>query len=449
MNIAFYLLIIFLLNFLLATMDWGCIYLSLVIVITYLLFRPTRALHPNNVLFGFFGLYIVLPSVLSFILYQISWIYMIPWAESIQWNLISRYVLFQAEFTFLVLYFGIFFFTRRQIIKGNVEQLYCDVRRDTLFLLSLSTLILVAWFINLTGGLDNWLNDYSNTYLSGRKGYGFLNVVAITVGNITVFLLGVKTYQTKNKFAVIFWSLIIIFALSFIGGIKGRFIFLLILFLSPWLISMSLTVKRVGLFCALFFCLLYIGTLIRTEGFYASPAIFMEMLISYFNSYQLHHNVVISRDPDFFQTTMQIFIKPLQLLGLADADSDFDISVMLTKEFFPEQWYDEFATQQWPLDTELYLNYYGPWFSWAPLLIYAAFISWLYRLSVLRLHLTLLPIYVMEFYRLFSMMRGTLIPWDMPIFITQYILIYLFCRSALRARHLSTNPVFHKCDVKV
>lgn len=441
MRVTLYLAILLLLNCLMATVSWGSAYLSLVIVITFLLFRPARVLHPNNMLFGFFGLYVVLPSTLSLILDLISWQYLIPWVEVIQWKSFSRYVLFQGEFTFLVLYLGIHVFSKPRPVTQPGERPDYVVSPVALGFLSVGALGLVACFIEVTAGFDAWLNDYSFTYLTKREGYGLLNVIIIALGNVAIFLLGLKSYQAKKKLGTILWALLLMFALSYVNGVKARFIFLLLLFFSPYLMSMEISLKRVGAFALAFLGLLYLGTLVRTEGFYASPPFFLEMLIGYFNSYQLHDYVVTSRDPALFQTVAQIFTKPLQLMGLADADANFDISVMLTKEFFPEQWYGEHATQQWPLDTELYLNYYGPWLSWMPLLVYAAFISWLYRSTVTRANMILLPIYVMEFQRFFSMMRGTLIPWEFPIYVVQYLFIYAVCRSAVWSEASSSGVV--------
>jgi hypothetical protein len=441
MRVTLYLAILLLLNCLMATMSWGSAYLSLVIVITYLLFRPTRVLHPNNMLFGFFGLYVVLPSTLSLILDLISWQYLVPWIEVIQWKSFSKYVLFQAEFTFLVLYLGIHVFSKESPAPQLAERPDYAISPIVLGFLSVVALGLVVCFIQVTAGFEAWLNDYSFTYLTKREGYGLLNVIIIAVGNVVVFLLGLKCYESKNKLGTILWALFVMVALSYVNGVKARFIFLLLLFMSPYLMSMRITLKRVGAFAFAFFGLLYLGTLVRTEGFYASPPFFLEMLIGYFNSYQLHDYVVTSRDPALFQTAAQIFTKPFQLMGLVDVDANFDISVMLTKEFFPEHWYGERATQQWPLDTELYLNYYGPWLSWVPLLVYAVFISWLYRTTILRTNMILLPVYVMEFQRLFSMMRGTLIPWEFPIYVAQYLFVYVVCRSVVGSKTSSSGVV--------
>lgn len=433
MRVILYLVTLLPLNYLMATAAWGSAYLSLVIAITYLTFRPTRVLHPNNMLFGFYGLYVILSSTLNLILDLIDWEYVLPWGQQVYWDTFSRYVLFQAEFTFLVLYFGIHYFTRESGSRPPRTPSDFTIHPALLRVLYVFTFGLVVWFMQVTGGLDAWITDYSYTYLTKREGHGLLNVATIAFGNIVVFLLGLKTYRAEKKLWPILGALLIMFALSYVNGVKSRFIFLLILYLSPYFMTMTLRLKFLIIFTVSFFLLLYLGTLVRTEGFYASAPFFLEMLIGYFNSYQLHDYVVSSRDPALFQTVFQLFTKPLQILGLMDAGADFDISVMLTKEFFPEQWEDEHATQQWPLDTELYLNYYGFYLSWLPLTAYALLVSWLYRMAVLRGNLILMPIFIMEFQRIFSTMRGTLIPWELPVYVGQYLVIYFICKAAIQS----------------
>jgi hypothetical protein len=423
------------LNVLLASAAWGSAYLSIIIAITYLVFTPEKILHPNNMLFAFSGLYVILSSTLNLFLDIIDWEYVIPGGQQIFWNTISSYVLFQAEFTFLILFFSFNHFAAASNCK-SIDTYRSSIVISPKYLrpLYILTLLLVLWFLQGTAGIESWIADYSFTYLTKREGYGLLNVVIIAMGNAVIFLLGLKTYFEKNKLNSILSALLIAIALSFIGGIKGRFIFLLILFLSPYFLSIKLKPSVLTVFAVSFFLLLYVGTLMRTDGFYASGSFFMEMLIGYFNVYQLHDYVVTSRDPGLFQTVLFIFTKPLQLFGVMDFDSNFDISVMLTKEFFPEQWDLEHGTQQWPIDTELYLNYYGFYFSWLPLITYAWLVSWLYRVAAQRGNLFFMPIYVMEFQRIFSTMRGTLLPWETPIYIGQYILIYFICKLAIQWR---------------
>lgn len=427
-----YVAMLLLLNIMMLTMSWGSAYLSLIIVITYLIFRPDHIFHPNNMLFASYGLYVVLSSTLNLILDLINWEYVLPWGQTVFWNKMSLYLLFQVEFTFLVLFFSFRYFCRpRSSLAGSrVADIF--VRKDVVNVLYFTCIGLVLLFMQSTAGISEWINNYSYTYLAKREGHGLLNVIIIVLGNIAVFLLGLQTMGAEKKWTLVLKALVICAFLSFIGGIKSRFIFLLIVYLSPYFLRLKFKLRIVFFLAFAFFVLLYLGTLLRTEFFYASGPYFLEMLIGYFNSYQLHDLIVVSRSPDIFQTVWQVGVKPLQILGLMPEDANFDISVMLTKEFFPEQWDNEHATQQWPLETELYLNYYGIYFSWIPLVLYAAALGWLYRVAVVGRNYWLLLIYVMEFQRIFSTLRGTLIPWETPIYIVQYAVIFFLCRYAVR-----------------
>lgn len=430
-KLLLYFVVVLPLNILMAVAPWGSVWLSIIIAWTYLMYRPRNVLHPNNMVFAFYGLYIILSSTLNFLLYLIDWDYVLPWGQQVFWETMSLTVLFQAEFTFIILFFGLYWSCRNphQQRDWSIEPI--KVKPAWRIGLAVLSVALVILFVQSTAGLSAWITDYSLTYLTKREGHGLLNVVIIALGNVSVFLFGLETKLARRKWPILLVSLLVIMTLSYIGGIKSRFVFLLIVFLSPWFMNMELRLRTVIGMGLSFFVLLYLTTLIRTEGFYAPAPFFIEMLVGYFNAFQLHDWIVTSRDPGLFQTVWQVFIKPLQILGVVSPDASFDISVMLTKEYFPEQWELDHSTQQWPLDTELYLNYYGAWLSWLPLLMYAALQGWLYRHAVQRRNLYLMPIYLMEFQRIFSTLRGTLIPWETPIYLAQYLLIYLLCRLAI------------------
>nr|WP_297351297.1 hypothetical protein [uncultured Caldimonas sp.] len=428
-------------TYLVGVAQWGSAYLSAIIIATYFAFRPARILHPNNMLFAFYGLYVVLSSTLNLVLHLLEWDYVLPWGQHVYWNDISKYVLLQAEFTFLVLFFSFRHFCRdasRVTQVASSPHAYENLLdREFISKLCVWNVILVLCFLQLTAGIDSWITDYSYTYLAKRKGYGLLNVICIAVGNVVIFLMGVSLCFSKDKLRPLMIGLAMVFLQAYMNGFKGRLIFLLILFFSPYLLHIRLSVKTLLASAVLFFTVLYLATLVRSEGFYASPAYFLEMLIGYFNAHQLHDYVVVSRDPGLFQTVWQIFVKPLQVLGLVGPNESFDISIMLTKEFFPSHWELESATQQWPLDTELYLNYYGFYLSWLPLLLYAFFVSKLYTAGVSRQNLWVLPIFMMEFQRIFSALRGTLIPWEVFIYVVQYAFTYFVCRRAIAQRQPS------------
>ncbi len=429
---ALYVPAFLVLNGLLYVSAWGSAYLSIIILITYLSFRPGSVLHPNNIVFAFFALYVVVPSSISLFLSLVGWTYVLPGGQQVFWDEMSKYVLFQAEFTFLVLFFCFRAFIGRE---GGALPKFSELKiiKPPIYALFAANVLLVFLFLQATGGVAQWVTNYSVTYLSGRAGHGGLNFILITVGNALVFCLGLWTQRAGNAKALpITLTIISIGLQAFAGGFKGRFFILMVLFLTPWLVRLRPNLKTILLSSVGFFVLLYLTTLVRTGGFYASSAYFLEMLINYFNAYQLHDFIVTTRDSGFLQTTGQVFTKPLQVIGRLGSDADFDLSVMLTKEFYPDHWYRESATQQWPLDTDLYLNFHGFLLSWAPLAIYALIISRLHESAVVRGNVWLMPIFMAEFIRLFSMLRGTLIPWDVFILALQYPAIYIFIRNCIR-----------------
>jgi hypothetical protein len=443
-----YLAVLLCLTVMMLGMPWSSAYLSAIIIFTYLAFRPKYIFHPNNMVFAYYGLYVVLSSTLNLILSLINWSYVLPWGQMVNWREMSPYLFAQTEFTFLVLFFGFRYFCRSASHMVNPRSLEININRNVTAVLYVLCVFLVLIFMHLTAGINEWFNNYSFTYLTKREGYGLLNVSIIAIGNITIYLLGLKTLKANRKWPIIGQALLLCAILSLTGGIKSRFIFLLIVYMSPLFLRMPFRLKTIFIFAASFFVLLYIGTLFRTEFFYASPAYFLEMLIDYFNAYQLHDYILTSRAPGLFETIWQVFVKPLQILGLMSQDANFDISVMLTKEFFPEQWENEHATQQWPLETELYLNYFGIYFSWIPLLFYTATLGWLYRLAILGRNYYILLIYIMEFMRIFSALRGTLIPWEMPIYVAQYIIIYFVCIYSIRVKILD-NQITHQKNISL
>lgn len=411
---------------------WGSAYLSIIIVMTYFVFRPISVVHPNNIVFAFFSLYVVVPSSINLILSAVGWQYVLPGGQQVFWDEMSKYTLFQAEFTFIVIFFcfKLFIGKERTFLLKNSD-IHVNVRL-VLFIFALN-IVLVALFLQATGGLAQWVDNYGGTYLSGRAGSGGLNYILITVGNVLVFCLGVWVQRGgSTKILPISLAVVSILLQSFVGGFKGRFFILSLFFFAPWLVHLRLSLKTIFAAGVSFFVLLYLTTFVRTGGFYANSAYFLEMLINYFNAYQLHDFIVTSRDPGIFQTTGQIFTKPLQVIGKLGSDADFDLSVMLTKEFFPDHWYRENATQQWPIDTDLYLNFYGFLFSWIPLAIFAFILSRLYKAAVSRENVWFMPIFTAEFIRLFSMLRSTIIPWDIFIIALQYPAIYLVAKYCLR-----------------
>ena len=399
--------------------------------------RPSGMLNPINILTAFYFLYVTVPVTVETWMSSVGYSLELDWVQIKPWNLISEETLELTVFTFYLQAIFLFIFTETTHRNCINPPDTITIRYALITTLCAFSLLLVWLFMSNTAGIELWLSDYSNTYLSKRLGYGGLNYALITLGNATVFALGIAVMKRKYILLSLLLGLLTIGSQAFVGGIKGRLFILLLLFLSPWIVTVRPKIVSLGVVVLSFFSLLYLTTLWRTAGFYSSGSRFLEMMIGYFNAVPLHDSTIASTDPEFFSTLGLLLVKPQQVLGLLPADVSFDISVELTKRYFPSNW-EELATQQWPLLTELHLNYYGIWFSWIPLFIYCGVLAYLYNKVVRDGNYAFLPIYTLEFIRLFAVQRGTIIPWDTPVIIAQYLVIYFLTKSVL---NFSTNAI--------
>lgn len=411
------------------------IVVSIFVLITYLIYKPNNFLHPNNMIFAFSSLYVVLPTSVYYYFEFYNIEYILPWGKLYEWDKLSKSTYFSMLFIFIIPFFSIKYFTRK-VEKTNhcIEFYKYKINTSSILIIAfLSTLSLII-FIFKTGGLNNWLFDYQYTYLVLREGNGLINLITIFSFNILIFLIGVKLFQKKRSYLVIFLLLsiifVIIFMFSYFQGFKSRFIILSIILFFPILISMKLSNKNIVLFATLFFSLVSLGNYLRSDGFYDSGEKLLEYSLTYLNVYPIHDMILKDFELNLFQTIHHVFVKPLIIIGLLPSDAEFDLSIMLTKIYFPNDWTMK-ATQQWPLMTELHLNYYGMLFGWIPLVLYAYVISYIYNKMFLgRIELSL--IYLLEMIRIFSTFRSVLLPWNLPFDIFIYILYFYIFKLVLR-----------------
>lgn len=427
--------LLFTILFLSSTSDFEYIVVSLYILMTYLIYKPNNFLHPNNMIFAFSALYVVLPSFIYayFEFYNIE--YILPWGKLYEWDKFSRSTYFSMLFIFIIPFFSIKYFTRKvESIDHNIEfNKYIINILPILIIAFLSTLSLII-FIFKTGGLNNWLYDYQYTYLALREGNGLINLITIFLINLFTFLIGLKLFNTKRSSLEILLLLGLIFItiliFSYFQGFKSRFIILSIILFFPILIRMNLSYRNISLFVILFFAIVSLGNYLRSDGFYNSGEKLLEYSLTYLNAYPIHDMILKDFELNLFQNIHYAFVKPLIIIGILPSNTEFDLSIMLTKIYFPSDWAMK-GTQQWPLMTELHLNYYGMLFGWIPLVLYAYVISYLYNKMFLgRIELSL--IYLLEMIRIFSTFRGVLLPWNLPFDIFTYIVYFYLLRLILK-----------------
>lgn len=184
------------------------IVISICILITYTIYKPNNFLHPNNMIFAFSSLYVVLPSFVYYYFEFNNIEYILPWGKLYEWDKFSKSTYFGMLFIFIIPFFSIKYFTRK--VEKRNHNLEFDKYRisisSVLVIGFLSTICLVI-FIFKTGGLNNWIYNYQYTYLVLREGNGLINLITIFSFNILIFLIGVKLFQRKDLifFYFLYW----------------------------------------------------------------------------------------------------------------------------------------------------------------------------------------------------------------------------------------------------
>lgn len=135
----------------------------------------------------------------------------------------------EAVLSFAYVFSLFFFFTRFfevLMARTSAQDLFSSYRVNPLMLFVASTLILVGglYFFQVTGGIDAWFGNYSDTYLENKKGYGLLNFLLIMSSNFLAFVLGFywRTQRRVSWFLILFVLLVLTFC-AYIQGLKVEF----------------------------------------------------------------------------------------------------------------------------------------------------------------------------------------------------------------------------------
>lgn len=404
--------------------------ISLIMLSIYFIGRSKLALVPSNIVFLSYLMYFIFPSSLYFILEAMGWEYVLPWGKLYSWSELSL----NAAMDYLYVFLLFFIITRaleESSLKAKAEREFSyQVSEFWMVFFAMITILGLYYFISRTGGLSSWVNDYSFTYLTKKKGSGLLNFLLIHMANFLAMLFGVYVFCNKKvRLVTVLAILSVLVIAALLQGLKSRIFLFLIFFLIIPLSKTKISIV-IGTFVFLAFLLLFSSAMyIRSNGFYSNPAMLMEYFLNYFNTIFLHDMILKDMEPGVFQTLGMATNKWIMLSGFKPEQEFFDISIWLTATYFPKQWYLESATQQWPLETELYLNF-GNHFLWViPILIYSVFICVLFGFSRNR---ACMYIYVYELLLLLSLFRGSLFQWIGVFNIIVYIMLAAFSLIVLK-----------------
>lgn len=412
----------------------------------YLTFRPEAFLHPSNFIFANYLLYLLMPYSLFLVYKTFEIEYLLPWGMINDWSKISNDALYHFELTFLLFFLSATFFYSKFAKssswqdKRELKYLY-EISAPAVMVLTGFVFVGCILFFILTGGVTAWLSNYSETYIAGKAGVGLLNYSLIISAHLLAFIAGWMKWRDSQRFSNIAWTsiLITILACIFLQGIKSRIPLILFFFLAPKLVSVELKLNKAIIYFLLLILLFSVGMYFRSGGFYDTPRLALEYLQSYFNTIFLH-DIVLNASPatDSLGSMFRGFNKFRELVGEQVPREKYDLSVALTQIYFPNDWYNDGATQQWPIETELYLANGQPLFWMIPIFIYTFVITIIGRKARQGVPFFLF-LFGAELVRIMSIFRSGLFTWDLLILISYYFAIFVACKVLIFRRKLNTQ----------
>ena len=330
-----------------------------------LLATPKNIFSFSSIILANFGLYIVVPSFIVLFLNYVEYDYKLLWIKNISevFLVVDKNTFLLITSVFIIL-FGSVKLLEDYVLKTNAQNIDVTsrispnlihlIKRKLYYLVPISLLLNTYIFIQM-GGSEKFFSDYSNTFLTQRTGLGPIIIITSAFFEITIFLLGLlKTSQKSSLNRYFYIALILILFNGFVMGFKSRVLILLLLFYIPQILKLKFSLRALGLFSIVFFPLLMFLSYIRTNGYY-SGILLVEMFVSYFNVIPLHLKIVSDFEPNSIFSMFWFLNKIPHFLGTTN--SDYDLSIYLTKIYYPAEWYNENATQQWSLISQIYLNF--------------------------------------------------------------------------------------------
>lgn len=221
------------------------------------------------------------------------------------------------------------------------------------FLIFISTLMCILIVIN-SGGFSYWMRSPGDAFLN-RAGTGHFVILSHFFSIYLSVIVGYYTY-TRNKYFMYVVFLFWLIVTSPVHGSKMQISLLLLLSIIPWVRNKEFISIRTLAIYLLLMSIFFLGLYFRNVSWMT-----LDTMIPYaLNYFTALDNLAISvRDfnADFLMTFWLPFNKFLTPFGRSDISLYYDMNHYLTSIYFPKAW-EIRATEQWPVETDLYLNFY-------------------------------------------------------------------------------------------
>lgn len=221
-------------------------------------------------------------------------------------------------------------------------------------ILYITSTVLVAAVVLSSGGFAHWLKAPGDAFLnrSGSGGYVILSHFATFVLASLVGYWGIRYKSVLSVFIFLVW----LFVTSPVHGSKQLISIILALALVPWIFNVKLITIKSVLFGFILLLVFFLGLYFRNISWMRIDDV-IPYSLNYFTA--LRNLVILINDFElgFMETFFLPFNKFLTPFGLSRPDLYFDMNHLLTDVYFPSAWAIR-ATEQWPVEADLYLNFY-------------------------------------------------------------------------------------------
>jgi len=302
-----------------------------------------------------------------------------------------------------------------------------------IFSLFLLSTVMIMCIINATGGFTRWIQNPGDAFLN-RSGSGVFVVFSHFFSFLFASVTGFYSYRKKTLMPILFFLLWLLVT-SPVHGSKAQMGLLILLVFTPWIRNLKFFDPRAVILMLSLFCLFLLGLYFRNL-YISDIKQLLAYSFNYFNTLELLALSVRDFKPDFFKTFFLPFNKLLTPIGLSDPNLYFDMNHYLTDIYWPQHWAIR-ATEQWPVETDLYLNFYffgGIWLFFLYLLIVSMIYTFLQKQQALGASVAAILLSV----SILSHLRGSLYNhvdfYLYPMFIIIYLVLkkYNFNRSIIK-----------------
>jgi hypothetical protein len=315
--------------------------------LTFVVVPPQRAISPLTMFYAYYGVWFVLTPM---------------FAEIYQGAVLTQpeYIL-SISLAYTVFGLGVIaietarhFASRREPVALDPNATSLRVIKAWVLVLYLFATAMVAMIVNSSGGLERWITNPGDAFLN-REGSGVYVILSHFSSLALAALSGYWAFRSRRRLPLIAF-LVWVLVTSPVHGSKGQIALLVVLSLLPWLKNMKLfSVRSYTLYVA-FLGIFFLGVYFRNITWIDTSNV-IPYVLNYFTALENLALSVRDFEPQFMLTFFLPFVKFLTPFGLKDQTMYFDMNHMLTDYYFPHAW-EIRATEQWPVETDLYLNFY-------------------------------------------------------------------------------------------